>query len=116
MSGFAAYCFDFYSGCKGSKSGGTMLEMSVFTEQDDLSAVIENVKTLDVADQENLFLLGESQGGCVVGIAAPRHQDDIRAMVQYYPAYSIPDNARKRFASVSEIPNFNAQQTPILII
>ena len=27
MSGFAAYCFDFYGGCKGSKSGGTVLEM-----------------------------------------------------------------------------------------
>ena len=71
MSGFAAYCFDFYGGCKGSKSGGTMLEMSIFTEQDDLSAVIEHIKTLDVVDQENLFLLGESQGGCVAGITAP---------------------------------------------
>lgn len=104
MSGFAAYCFDFYGGCKGSKSGGTMLEMSVFTERDDLSAVIEHVKTLDAVDQENLFLLGESQGGCVAGITAPSHRDDVRAMVQYYPAYSIPDDVRKRFASVSEIP------------
>ena len=104
MSGFAAYCFDFYGGCKGSKSGGTMLEMSIFTERDDLSAVIEHLKTLDVVDQENLFLLGESQGGCVVGITAPRHRDDIRAMVQYYPAFCIPDDARKRFASAAEIP------------
>ena len=104
MSGFAAYCFDFYGGCKGSRSGGTMLEMSIFTERDDLSAVIEHIKTLDVADQENLFLLGESQGGCVVGITAPRHRDDIRAVVQYYPAFCIPDDARKQFASVSKIP------------
>ena len=104
MSGLAAYCFDFYGGCKGGKSGGTMLEMSIFTERDDLSAVIENVKTLDVVDQENLFLLGESQGGCVTGITAPRCRNDVRAMVQYYPAFCIPDDARKRFASVSEIP------------
>ena len=104
MSGFAAYCFDFYGGCKGSKSGGTMLEMSIFTERDDLSAVIERLKTLDVVDRKNLFLLGESQGGCVVGITAPRHRDDVRAMVQYYPAFCIPDDARKRFASISEIP------------
>ena len=55
-------------------------------------------------DRENLFLLGESQGGCVAGITAPRHRDDIRAMVQYYPAFCIPDDARKRFASGSEIP------------
>lgn len=104
MSGFAAYCFDFYGGCKGSKSGGSMLEMSIFTERDDLSAVIGHIKTLDAVDQENLFLLGESQGGCVAGITAPHHRDDIRAMVQYYPAYSIPDDARKRFASAAEIP------------
>ena len=104
MSGFAVYCFDFYGGCKGSKSGGTMLEMSIFTERDDLSAVIKHIKTLDVVDRENLFLLGESQGGCVAGITVPRHQDDVRAMVQYYPAFCIPDDARKRFASASEIP------------
>ena len=104
MSGFAAYCFDFYGGCKGSKSGGTMLEMSIFTERDDLSFVIEHIKTLDVVDQEKLFLLGESQGGCVAGITAPRHRDDVRAMVQYYPAFCIPEDARKRFSSVSEIP------------
>lgn len=104
MSGFAAYCFDFYGGREGSKSGGSMLEMSIFTERDDLSAVIEHIKTLDVVDQENLFLLGESQGGCVAGITAPRHRGDVRAMVQYYPAYCIPDDARKRFASAAEIP------------
>ena len=105
MSGFAAYCFDFYGGCKGSKSGGTMLEMSIFTERDDLSAVIEHIKTLDVVDRENLFLLGESQGGCVVGITALHCRDDVRAMVQYYPAFCIPDDARKQFASVSDIPD-----------
>ena len=104
MSGFAAYCFDFYGGCRGSKSGGAMLEMSIFTERDDLSAVIEHLKTLDIVDPENLFLLGESQGGCVVGITASTHRDDIRAMVQYYPAFCIPDDARKQFPSVSAIP------------
>ena len=36
-----------------------MLEMSTFTERDDLSTVIEHIKTPDVAEQENLFLLGE---------------------------------------------------------
>ena len=104
LNGFAAYCFDFYGGCRGSKSGGSMLEMSIFTERDDLSAVIGYIKTLDAVDQENLFLLGESQGGCVAGITAPRCRDDVRAVVQYYPAFCIPDDARKRFASVSDIP------------
>ena len=40
----------------------------------------------------------------MVGITAPGRRDDIRAMVQYYPAFCIPDDARKQFASASEIP------------
>lgn len=45
--------------------------------------------------------------GCVAGITAPRHRDDVRAMVQYDPAFCIPDDARKRFSSVSDIPQSN---------
>ena len=40
----------------------------------------------------------------MAGITAPRCRNDVRAMVQYYPAFCIPDDARKRFASVLEIP------------
>ena len=40
----------------------------------------------------------------MAGITAPRYRDDFRAMVQYYPAFCIPGDARKQFASVSEIP------------
>lgn len=47
------------------------------------------------------ILLG---AGIVAGITAPRHRGDVRAMVQYYPAYCIPDDAQKRFASAAEIP------------
>lgn len=104
MSGFAVYCFDFYGGSKHSKSGGNMLEMSIFTEQEDLDAVIDRIKKLDCVDAENLFLLGESQGGCVAGITAKRHRDDLKAMVLYYPAFCIPEDAQKKFASVEEIP------------
>ena len=104
MSGYAVVCFDFYGGSKHSKSGGTMLEMSIFTEREDLSKVIEAVKAMDTTDTDNLFLLGESQGGCVAGITAPRFQNDLKAIVEYYPAYCIPDDARKKYKSVDEIP------------
>ena len=70
MSGFAVYCFDFYGGSRRSKSSGERWEMSVFTEKDDLNAVIGHIKTLDSTDPERLFLLGESQGGFVTAIAA----------------------------------------------
>lgn len=104
MSGFAVYCFDFYGGSRHSKSGGTMLEMSIFTEREDLDAVIERIRELDYVDVNNLFLLGESQGGCVAGITAPYHKDKLKAMVLYYPAFCIPEDAQKKFARVEDIP------------
>lgn len=104
MSGFGVYCFDFYGGSKHTRSGGSMLEMSIFTERGDLDAVIDHIRTLDCVDRDNLFLLGESQGGCVAGITAPRHRNELKAMVLYYPAFCIPDDARKKFARVEDIP------------
>lgn len=104
MSGLQVYCFDFYGGSKNSRSGGTMLEMSIFTEREDLRAVIDKLKTLECVDRNHLFLMGESQGGCVAGMTAPGYRDDLKGMVQYYPAFCIPDDARKRFANVEDIP------------
>ncbi|MDO4284133.1 MAG: alpha/beta fold hydrolase [Eubacteriales bacterium] len=104
MSGFAVFCFDFYGGSRHSRSGGTMLDMSIFTEREDLDAIISAVSDLPEVDADNLFLLGESQGGCVCGITAPRHLSRLRAMVLYYPAFCIPDDARRKFASPAEIP------------
>lgn len=104
MSGFAVYCFDFFGGNIHSKSGGKMWEMSVFTEQDDLNAVIDRIKTLDAIDPDKLFLLGESQGGFVTAITAAQRPEDIRAVIEYYPAFCIPEDAAARHGSVENIP------------
>lgn len=104
MSGYAAYCFDFYGGSKKSKSGGSMLEMSIMTEKEELLAVIDYIKKLDVVDAENLYLFGESQGGMVSGITAVDRAADLKAMVLYYPAFGIPDDAHKKFADKEAIP------------
>lgn len=104
MSGYVAYCFDFYGGSKKSKSGGSMMEMSVMTEKDQLLRVIDGVKKLDLVDDARLFLLGESQGGMVSGIAAVERVKDLRAMILYYPAFCIPEDGHKKFSSKEEIP------------
>lgn len=104
MSGYAAYCFDFYGGSKKSKSGGSMMEMSIMTEKEELLAVIDHIKKLDIVDADNLFLLGESQGGMVSGITAVERAEDLKAMVLYYPAFCIPDDAHKKFESKEAIP------------
>ncbi len=103
MSGFAVYCFDFFGGSRHSKSGGEMWEMSVFTEKGDLNAVIAHVKSLDTTDTDKLFLLGESQGGFVTAITAAEHPE-IKAVILYYPAFCIPEDARKRHGAKENIP------------
>lgn len=105
MSGYAVYCFDFYGGSKNSKSGGDMTEMSVFTEQEDLNAVIDYVKALDTADTENLFLLGQSQGGFVAAITAADRRDEIKGLVLYYPALCIAEDAENRYPNEADVPD-----------
>ena len=106
--GYAAICCDFCGGSKKSKSDLSMKEMSVITEKEDLLAIIDYVKTLDFIDTDNLFLLGESQGGLVSAVAAPERAEDIKAMVLYYPALNIPDLAHEQFESREEIAKYFA--------
>ena len=104
MSGFAVYCFDFYGGSVHGKSGGKMTEMSVFTERDQLNDVIAKIKALDFVDLDNLFLWGESQGGFVTAITAAQHNEDVKAVVLFYPAFCAKDDIQKRYASLDEMP------------
>lgn len=100
MSGIACYTFDFCGGSDKSRSDGSMLEMSLMTERDDLLRVIDMIKAQDFADVDNLFLMGESQGGMVTAIAATE-VSGIKGLILYYPALMI----RSDFASVEEIPD-----------
>lgn len=107
--GYAAFCFSF---CGGGSIGeapevhsdGDSRDMSLFSEVEDLCAVIDYVKSLDYIDGERITLLGVSQGGFVSGIAAARCQEglsstdkgcSIEKLVMLYPALCIPDHARR---------------------
>ncbi len=114
MSGFAVYCYDFYGGSDRSRSGGRMTDMTVFTERDDLNAVMDGVLMLDTTDREKLFLLGESQGGFVSAITAAQRPQDVRGLIEYNPAFCIPADARARFSSVEEIPDQYVQVSCVL--
>lgn len=103
--GYVVYCFDFCGGSPGSHSDGSTLEMSLFTEQADLEAVIEMMQGMDYVDSSNLFLLGTSQGGAVSAITAADHPDEIKGAVLLYPAFVLVDNANKLFRSAEEIPD-----------
>lgn len=103
--GYVVYCFDFCGGSSGCRSDGSTLEMSVFTEQADLEAVIAMIQELEYVDSENLFLMGTSQGGAVSEITGAAHKEEIRGMVLLYPAFLLAERANELFQSVEEIPD-----------
>ena len=91
-AGFVAYAYDFCGGSKNSKSDGDFFQMSVRTEQSDLSAVMDFVKEQSFVDSKQLFLLGQSQGGFVSAITAAARPDEVKAMVLVYPALCLVDD------------------------
>lgn len=102
--GYVVYCFDFCGGGNGSQSDGSPLEMSIFTEQADLEAVIGMVRELDYVDRDHVFLFGASQGGLVSGITAAANQEEIRGLILLYPGFEIVENAQALFAGADDIP------------
>ena len=103
-AGIAACVFDFIGGGYGSKSDGSMSEMSVLTEAADINAVIDTVCAMDNIDDNSLFLMGLSQGGFVATYVAGTRPQDVQGLIAFYPAYVLQDDARERIAGLSEIP------------
>lgn len=103
-AGFVVYSFDFMGGNKNSRSGNDTLNMSVFTEVDDLDVVISKLKSQSYVDLSKLFLLGQSQGGVVSTIEAAKLKGDIKGLILVFPAFVLFDDARELFKSTSDIP------------
>ena len=94
-AGYAAYCFDFCGGSQDSRSSGSTDSMTVFTEVEDLRAVVAMVKQLDYVDPSRVVLLGSSQGGLVSALLAEQLQSAVASMVLFYPAFNIPEMVSK---------------------
>lgn len=103
-NGIASYVFDFCGGSPDSRSDGDSLQMSVLTEREDMEAVLEGIQAYRFVDRENIFLMGESQGGLVAALLAASRPEDVRGLALLYPALVIPDDARERYADESDIP------------
>ena len=96
QAGIVCVFFDFCGGSPDSKSDGTMLEMSLDTEVDDLRCVMNAVKDLPYVRNGSLYLMGESMGGTVSAMAGSRYYEDVKGLILWYPAFNIPDDARRR--------------------
>lgn len=103
--GYFVYCFDFCGGSSDSRSDGSTLEMSLFTEQADLEAVLNMIRLIPEVDSGNIFLMGTSQGGAVSAITAAARREGVKGAILLYPAFVMVDHAKDRFKSVEEIPD-----------
>ena len=100
--GFATYNFDFCGGGFGSKSDGTMLDMSVLTEADDLNAIIDFFK--DDAQFSEIYLWGASQGGFVSAYVASKRPQDVAKIILEFPAIVLQDDAKARANADGSFP------------
>ena len=64
-AGYAVCSIDFCGGSDKTISDGSVMEMSVITEKEDLLAVVNQVRNLSYIDRTRIYLWGESQGGFV---------------------------------------------------
>ena len=78
--------------------------MSIFTERQNLKDVIDMVRSWDFVDKKNVFLLGESQGGCVSAITAPYVKKKINAICLTFPALCIPDDGFAMYPTLADVP------------
>lgn len=55
-------------------------------------------------DASQLYLAGESQGGAVAAMVANDLNQQIAGLLLLYPAFIIPDDARKHYQDIDAIP------------
>jgi dipeptidyl aminopeptidase/acylaminoacyl peptidase len=104
QNGYVAYAYDFCGGSVRSKSSGSSTDMNIFTEKADLLEVLNHIRSLENVNADSIYLMGGSQGGLVTSLVAEESEDLIKGMILYYPALNIPDDWRKNYASVDNIP------------
>ena len=102
--GFLVCAYDFCGGSTRSESTGSTTDMTITSEIDDLMHVYEYLWNLEDVDHEQIFLLGESQGGLVTALTAEKLRNEIKAMVLYYPALCIPDDWSNMYPRGAEVP------------
>ena len=102
--GFASFIYDFIGGGTNIKSDGVMTEMSVLTEANDLNTVLDELLEDERINKDNIFLLGQSQGGFVSTYVAGT-RDDIKGLIDYYPAFCIRDDAEKAYPNPNDVPD-----------
>jgi len=103
--GFATFNFDFCGGGMGSRSAGTMLDMTVLTEAEDLNAIMDHFQKDDRFSA--ILLWGASQGGFIAAYVSAQRPEDVKAVVLEFPAIVLQDDARKRANADGTFPEIS---------
>lgn len=106
-TGIACAALTFCGGSTRDVSGYPSTEMSLFTEKEDLIAVFEYIQKDSRIEQDKIFLFGGSQGGLVSSLAAADLKEKIAGLILLYPAFLIPDDWRKTYPKLEDIPEKN---------
>ncbi len=102
--GIAAFCYDFCGGSVRSRSSMKTTEMTIFTEKEDLCAVVSAIRKEPQIDEKRVFLFGGSQGGLVSALTADETEEQVRGLILLFPALCIADNWNERFPAGTQIP------------
>ena len=103
--GVDSLCYTFCGGSTRDVSGMPTTDMTIFSEVENLKAVLAYVKELPQTDTNNMFTFGGSQGGLVTALTCDERSEEIRGMMLLFPAFCIPDNWTERYADKADIPD-----------
>lgn len=103
-NGIGCYVFDYCGGSNNSKSDGKTTEMSILTEENDLSCVICFFRKQPYFDNNNLFIIGASLGGVVASLYASKNNDLINSLILLYPGFNVYDSVHDFFHSLEDVP------------
>lgn len=92
--GIASIRFDFAGT---GYSTGAQEDMTIGSEVINTIDVLDYVKTLSFVDTDNIFLVGKSMGGVDAVLASQHRENDIKAMVLWYPGFGITDAVQHGF-------------------
>ncbi len=95
--GIALFVFDFCGGGPECLSDGTMKEMSIHSETEDLHLILSEMKKIKDIDADRISLMGESLGGLVSAYVAFNRNEDVDRLILWYPAFSMPEDCKRDF-------------------
>lgn len=90
-NGIASVRFDFDGN---GNSSGTQENMTIASEVQDTTAILDYVQGLAFTDTDNILLVGKSMGGVIATLAAQERGSEIKAICLWYPGFGIADGAR----------------------